>query len=315
MDELKGLVFDIQGFSVHDGPGSRTLVFLSGCPLRCEWCANPEGSELKQRLLFSTQRCKSKKNGCARCVNACPYGAITAADHEEKTIDFNRKLCNVCTTFECAKACCYEAARISGKWTTISELIRIIERDRNFWKKGGVTFTGGEPFVQKEFLKEVLKRCKKLYIHTAVETTAYVENDVFLPIMEYVDFAFIDIKHMDDEKHKEKTGVSNNLILQNITSLNASGWKGRLILRMPIINQYNDTEENIKSAIGFMIKNNLFEINILPFHRMGDSKWTQLGMTYKYKEELPTQAEKLIGIQNKFLNSKIACYVGEDVLY
>lgn len=316
MEELRGLIFDIQSFSVHDGPGSRTLVFLSGCPLSCDWCSNPEGVSLKQKILYSSQKCKYIKNKCVRCIDVCPYNAIKITGNENVPLEFDRSICDKCETFACAKACYQEAIRLSGEWMTLKELIDVIERDRNYWSAGGgVTFSGGEAFMQKDFLLAALKECKRRNIRTAIETTAFVQEENFLKTMEYIDFAFIDVKHMDPEKHKEKTGVNNGLILKNIKALADSNWQGRVILRMPVIRDFNDTDKNILELVEYMNGIGLFEINILPFHRLGDSKWTQLGMKYKYSDEEPTSPEKLEHIQDIFLENKIACYVGEEIIY
>lgn len=311
----KGLVFDIQGYSVHDGPGCRTLVFLSGCPLRCEWCANPEGMEIRQQVMFSTTKCRHTNLNCTRCLDACHQKAIELSN-DENILKIDRSICRNCGTYDCTNACFYEAIRLVGKWMSVDELMEIFNRDRQYWGQGGgVTFSGGEPFIQKDFLLEVLKKCKKAFIHTAIETTAHVATQVLLDTFRYVDFAFIDIKHMDSQKHKEKTGVGNELILNNIAALANSDWKGRLVLRMPVIRNYNDTDENVMSIIRFMKKLGLFEINILPFHRLGDSKWKQLGLNYLYSDEEGTSEEKLDHIQDLFLDERIACYVAHDTLF
>ncbi|QXM06899.1 4-hydroxyphenylacetate decarboxylase activase [Crassaminicella indica] len=312
MKEKKGLLFDIQSYSVHDGPGCRTICFFSGCPLQCEWCANPEGWTYKEKLMFAQSKCKHSK-GCTRCITACPHGAI---QFDNGKIFIDRNFCSSCKTFDCTKVCYHEALKVCGKWYTPAELMKILARDRQYWgKNGGVTFSGGEPFMQKDFLLEMLKLCKEKYIHKAIETTAYTNSHDFLQIMDYIDFAFIDIKHMDREKHKEKTGVYNDLILKNIEQLAHSSWKGRLVLRMPVIRSFNDTDENIHKLIKFMKRLELFEINILPFHRLGDSKWNQLGKVYPYKDEAPTPAEKLNAIQDLFLNNDIACYIAHDTSF
>ncbi|PAB57847.1 4-hydroxyphenylacetate decarboxylase activase [Anaeromicrobium sediminis] len=305
----KGLLFDIQSYSVHDGPGCRTLFFLSGCPLHCEWCANPESWRLCEKVMFASSKCKVSK-GCSRCIDKCPHDSITI---KENKLVLNWDLCRKCTTFSCTKACFYEALKLCGKYYEVDELLKIMDRDRQYWgENGGVTFSGGEPFVQHDFLLKILKKCRDRYIHTAIETTGYVDNSIFLNVMNYVDFAFIDVKHMDKNKHKEKTGVYNDRILENIRSLKESKWPGRLVLRMPVIKDFNDTQDNINHMVSFMKELDLFEINILPFHRMGDSKWTQLGYEYKYKNEEPTSHDKLEKIQTIFLDNDIACYIGHE---
>lgn len=312
MGKSRGLIFDIQGFSVHDGPGSRTTVFLSGCPLRCEWCANPEGREGRPLLLFSAQKCRHAKTGCGRCADACPDGALALRGDQLERKD---EVCRACRTFACAKACYHEALRLSGRWYDLGELMRILRRDRQFWENGGVTFSGGEPLAQADFLRGTLEACAEESIHTAIETTAYAACSTFLRCVSLADFAFIDVKHMDDARHMEKTGVSNAIILNNITDLKKSGWPGRLMLRMPVVRGYNDTAGNIDAMIRFMRENALYEINILPFHRMGESKWTQLGLSYAYHDEPATDGETLERIQALFLENDIACYIGGDVIY
>ena len=166
MKELNGMIFDIQSYSVHDGPGCRTTVFLNGCFLNCEWCANPESWRKTKQLMFAEGKCK-RASGCSICLKACPYNAISI--DEDNFIKLKRDICNKCDTFDCTKACYYEALRLCGKEYSVSKLMKIINRDRQFWKSnGGVTFSGGEPFYQKEFLLEVLKQCHEYYIHTAI---------------------------------------------------------------------------------------------------------------------------------------------------
>lgn len=310
MEENKGLIFDIQSYSVHDGPGCRTICFMSGCPLKCEWCANPESWHYGEKLMFSQSKCKSNK-GCKMCVDVCSQKSINI--NEDKSLNINWEKCRGCNTFECTKACYYEALKLCGKWYDIDSLINILSRDRQYWgDTGGVTFSGGEPLLQSEFLIEVLKKCKGKYIHTAIETTAYKDTKTFLEVMKSINFAFIDVKHMDREKHKEKTGVYNDLILKNIEELAKSSWNGRLVLRMPIIRNFNDSDENIIKTAEFMNSLGLYEINILPFHRLGDSKWNQLGKVYTYKSEEGTPQDKMDYIQDLFLDREIACYVGHE---
>ncbi|WFD09328.1 4-hydroxyphenylacetate decarboxylase activase [Tepidibacter hydrothermalis] len=310
-NDMKGMLFDIQSFSVHDGPGCRTTVFMSGCPLKCEWCANPESWKKEQHIMFSEGTCKYEK-GCNICRNKCLYGGLSFDENNKPQL--NWEICKNCKTFECSKACYYNALKVCGREYEIQELIKILTRDNHSWSSnGGVTFSGGEPFYQSEFLINTLIECKKNYFHTAIETTAYIDNKTFLEAMKYIDFAFIDLKHMDREKHKQKTGVYNDLILENIESIASSG--KRIVLRMPVIRDFNDTYQNIVDTISFMKKNDLVEINILPFHRLGESKWKQLGNEYKYKYEESTPVKKLEEIQDLFLENNIACYIGHDTAF
>lgn len=308
-----GLVFAIQSYSVHDGPGCRTTVFLAGCFLQCPWCANPESWDLQEKIMFAKSKCQCQK-GCRRCATACEKRGISAAEAGYPAVDWQK--CRQCTDFGCAAACPVEALKVCGKRYTPNELMRIINRDRNFWgPAGGVTFSGGEPFYQQDFLAEMVTRCHEANIHTAIETTAHVQTAVFLNIMSYIDFAFIDVKNMDSDRHREQTGVGNGLIRRNIAALVKNDWPGRLVLRMPIIQGFNDSIGNITATAAFMDELGLYEINILPFHRLGNSKWEQLGKHYAYKDYAATPQQKLEELQSIFLNRKIVCYIGSDTAF
>lgn len=269
--------------------------------------------EFGQKVLYRETKCKYKAWGCTRCVEACPYEAIRIDNKEEPPVRIDRSLCASCKTFVCTTVCLYEALEVCGKWMTVEELMNVLNRDRQYWgAEGGVTFTGGEPLLQKEFLISMLEKCQEAFIHTAIETSAYAPEEVFLEAIRYVEWAFIDIKHMDPEKHREKTGVSNEIILQNIATLAASDWPGRLIIRMPVIEGFNDSEENIVATAEFLNKVGLEEINILPFHRLGESKWRQLGKTYLYRDKEWTPDERLAQIKKIFNSYNLVCYVGHE---
>jgi pyruvate formate lyase activating enzyme len=306
--ETEGLVFDIQGYSVHDGPGCRSLVFLNGCPLRCKWCANPESWEKKRTLMFRVTKCVRAERPCTRCQEACPRQAI---GYDGAKVLIDRRHCRECTSFECAAACLSEALVTSGKAMDVDGLLRVIERDRQYWRgDGGVTFTGGEPLFQKEFVEAALKRCREAYIHTAIETTAYTGAENFFDIIRYVDWAFIDLKHMDSARHLEKTGVKNELILQNIKALAQSDWPGVMMIRVPVIEGFNDDDENIRATAEFLSAIDLTEVNILPFHRLGGSKWQQIGLEYPYQEKEGTKPEKMEHIARIFKQCGMDCYLG-----
>jgi glycyl-radical enzyme activating protein len=311
MRHNEGLIFDIQGYSVHDGPGCRTLVFLSGCPLRCRWCANPESWEKKQRVLFRATKCVHQERGCVRCRDACVRQAIRFDDNSGFTMDCG--ICRTCERYDCVSACLHEGLALSGKSVGSDEVMRILNRDRQYWGSGGgVTFTGGEPFFQKEFLKSMLQRCREAYIHTAIETSALTDTDSLFDILQYVDWAFVDLKHMDATRHREQTGVGNEQILKNISTLARSDWPGMLMIRIPIIGQFNDDDANIRASSEYLLSVGLEEVNILPFHRLGDSKWRQLGMTYPYSHQETTSDEKLRHIGQIFQQYGITCYIGSS---
>ena len=309
----KGMIFDIQSFSVHDGPGCRTTIFMSGCPLSCRWCANPESWSKKSTVMFSEPSCRYKK-GCTLCKDKCSKNALSFDKENKPVLDLN--LCNSCTTFDCAKACYYNALKYCSKEYSVDELMNILKRDSNNWRSnGGVTFSGGEPLAQSDFLLRTLKICKENNFHTAIETSGYASEKIFSEVMNYIDFSFIDIKHMDREKHKEKTGVYNDLILSNISALANSNHHGRIVIRVPVIKGFNNTDENISQLISFMHSNNLVEINLLPFHRLGESKWNQLGKKYDYANDGDITHSELEEIQDRFLENDIACYIAHDTLF
>jgi glycyl-radical enzyme activating protein len=230
--------------------------------------------------MYSDKRCRS----CGRCIKACEHKAISVGQKGQLIID--RSICDKCNEFNCTKACLSEALDLSCRSFSVEDLMKILDRDRDFWgADGGVTFGGGEPFTQHQFLFSVLKECKQRSIHTAIETCGYVPIDIFLKGMELIDWAFIDIKHMDTKEHRRATGVDNELILKNIEALTGSHWKGTLVIRMPLIPGFNDDEKNIKATAEFLKRCGLSKIDMLPFHRMGDSKYTRLGLLYAYAEK------------------------------
>jgi pyruvate formate lyase activating enzyme len=280
---------------------------MAGCPLKCEWCANPETWSLKKQIIFTKSKCQS---GCSRCVEACPQGS---AGKKNGKCRLDWKKCRSCASFKCAEVCHTEALRVCGDWRTIEELMQRVERDKEFWDdEGGVTFSGGEPLTQQAFVKNVLNRCREQYINTAIETSAYAETKAFLNVMALVDFAFIDLKHTDPTRHKSRTGVDNSLILKNILALASNGWSGRVVLRVPIIVGFNDTKLNIKTTIDFMKSAKLKEINLLPFHRLGDSKWTQLGRRYKFKSVCTPDENHMESLREPFVRAGIKCYIGSE---
>lgn len=306
-DQVKGLVFSIQSYSVHDGPGTRTTVFMNDCPLKCAWCCNPEGLFSKPILLHSNVKCLK----CGACIEACPNGAISV---ENEDLVFDRNICDKCTSMECVDVCLHEGNSVSGKYYTIAELMHRFSRERAFWgDKGGVTLSGGEPLLQKDFILPLLKDCKKSYIHTCIETTANVNSEYWLEVLKYVDWVFTDIKHMDPDKHKSMCGVKNNLILKNIKLLaQAEWWDGFIVPRIPIITGFNDNDENIIETARFVKSIGLEVINILPFHKLGESKYRQLNQTYLLGE-IPSPTEsKMKHIKALIEQEGLMCFSGHN---
>jgi len=310
-DQVAALIFDIQGFSVHDGPGCRTLVFLSGCPLRCSWCANPEGQLARPRLMVREAKCVHQHY---RCASACTRGAIEISEGGSPYPQFDRAACRQCETRDCVAACLHQALKIAGRPYTVSELMAILERDQGYWGAGGgVTFSGGEPLSQPAFLLAALQQCQASYIHTAVETSAYVDLDLLLSILPWTDWLLVDIKHTDTAAHRAETGVGNEEILKNIQAVASAGWGGRLIIRVPMIPGYNDTAENLRATARFVRGLALQEVNLLPFHRLGAGKYEQLGLDYgRYAHLAPPGRETLRRQQQVFLDEGLVCYVGAE---
>lgn len=287
----KGLIFDIRGYSIHDGPGIRTTVFFKGCYLHCPWCHNPEGQSPKLELVFSELRCR----GCQECVKNCPQHALSRSG-TETLID--REKCDLCGI--CAEECSSQALEIIGKEMTVEEVMKEIEKDRIFYDEsnGGVTFSGGEPLRQAEFLNALLEECQKNYIHTCLDTSGYAPSEILNKISDKVDLFFYDLKIMDEKKHKEYTGASNKLILENLKKLATKNKK--IIIRIPLIAGINDTEENISQTAEFLKPLKIItEISLLPYHRLGSQKYKKLNRPDPSNEfQIPSQ-EKVEEIKKR----------------
>lgn len=269
MKQCNGTIFQIQRWSINDGEGVRSTVFLKGCPLRCKWCANPESWNKNPEILFFQEKCI----GCRRCISVCSKHAITI----ENTINhFNRERCCVCA--KCCKVCPTGARKMMGSMVTVEEVLKILKRDVVFYREsgGGVTFSGGEPFAQLEFLRQLVVSCNQLGIDTAVETSGCFDLEQVKDIVEYLDCIFVDIKQMDDEVHKKMTGVSNIKILENIAQI--SQVHPNTIVRVPLIEEVNASEQNIKNMCEFLKKNTRVRgVELLPYHDFGKSKYSAIG--------------------------------------
>jgi glycyl-radical enzyme activating protein len=306
---LTGLIFDVQGFSVHDGPGCRTLIFMKGCPLTCKWCCNPEGQKPKPQMMYSQRRCRKETYSC---IGACPVGAISVNKIGDYPV-FDCSKCGTCDHFSCTKGCYNGALRVVGGYVTVQELMDTVRRDRAYWGSGGgVTLGGGEPLAQPEFTLALLKELHDAYVHTAMETCANVPWARLEKALQYLDWIFVDIKHMDPEKHKQETSVTNELILRNIERIAALGGSPRMIPRMPVVPGYNDSDNNVLAMAKFLGKIGKSEVNLLPFHRLGVSKYEQLGLDYVYKDTQPPSFERMNQIRKLFEQERISCYVGSD---
>jgi len=304
-DEVKGIVFDIQGFTVHDGPGCRTLIFLKGCTMNCLWCSNPEGISPFSEPMFRSGKCISDNN----CIVSCPFNAATQTSDG---IIFNKSVCSSCRTYNCKSSCLTGAVDIAGYSTSVTELLRIIQRDRQFWgNNGGITITGGEPFSQPGFSMQILRECYNRFIHTAAETCGNVPWNNISCSLPFLDWIFFDIKHMSSDVHKKMTGIDNSLIIHNARRL-CSEFEGRLIFRLPVISGYNDSEDNIRNTARFLLDNGKNEINILPLHHLGKEKYQLLQMEYTAGKVPVPSTDDLIRIRDLFLSYNINCYIGSS---
>lgn len=279
--EKKALIFDVQSFSTHDGPGIRTTVFFKGCPLECLWCANPEGQLAIPQLFYTKMKCV----GCMFCAKACPHGAVSAYEKPEDIEKFgfvrhDRSKCNKCETHDCVKICLQSALSVTGEWMTVDDVMSKVHRDSSFYSnKGGITVSGGDPLVYYEFVAELLKRCHEEGINTALESELCVPGRNLEAVMPYVDLYLTDIKIVDEQKHIEATGVSNKQILENLRLIGRT-CPEKACLRCPIIPGYTDAEENLHAIGEFCSENQFKRINILPYHKLGSSKHERLGSIY-----------------------------------
>ena len=258
MDKMKATIFDIQRNSFVDGPGIRTTVFFKGCNLRCKWCHNPESQSCEKQMMFYRDKC----NGCGKCLEVC--------SNHLKRCDF----CGKCELF-----CASDARRICGKEYTVDEVFSEISKDKSFYNAsgGGVTFSGGECMLNIDFLLEILKKCKETGIHTAVDTAGNLPWEYFEKIIPYTDMFLYDVKCVSENLHIEGTGVSRKRISENLSAL-STAFGGSIYIRIPIIGDYNDTEEEIEKIREYLQTIKYEKIELLPYHNIGNNKYSALGM-------------------------------------
>ena len=279
---LTGKIFDIQGFSVQDGPGIRTTVFLKGCPLRCPWCHSPESRRFETELNWLSLRCIGM-DACGYCLGVCPRGCISRGDPSRSVSgeeivypEVDKANCDECG--KCASACKATALYMCGSDMTVDDVLGKIRRDMPFYETsgGGVTISGGECLAQPEFTGELLKQCKALGVHTAVDTTGFVQWRILEGVLPYTDLFLYDLKCMDSGLHERTIGVPNGLILENALKLAGAG--ALMWVRIPVLPMFNDSEEHFRRYVEFLsgIRERVAMVQLLPYHKLGISKYARL---------------------------------------
>jgi pyruvate formate lyase activating enzyme len=288
---VKGTIFDIQTYSLHDGPGIRTTVFLKGCPLACVWCQNPESQHHQPEILFYSERC----SGCGQCITACTKQAIWTADGKSHT---ERDLCEGCG--KCADACLNSARILSGSIWSAEDIVTEVKKDEAFYKRsgGGITLSGGEPLAQPEFSTAILSLCKQAGLHTAIETTGMAGWGALKQVLKHVDLLLYDLKHMDSRSHQKCTGINNSMIHENLKRIRRN-YNIPIIARIPIIPGYNTDLKNIENTARFIV-NEMgpdTKVNILAYHRLGETKYSRLEREQIGISITPPTSEQMVIIQ------------------
>ena len=295
---MKGLVYNIQRYCIHDGSGIRTTVFFKGCDLHCLWCANPESQKMEVEKGYNSSKC----TGCNRCLTACAKQAIRVPGQTQK------EHCDFCE--KCSYYCINEAVIIYGKPYTVEELVKEVEKDSLLYRNsgGGVTASGGEPMCQLPFLVDFLKACKEKGIHTAIETHGSYPWSMTSQLLGLIDEYLIDIKHMDEKKCLQATGCKLHLVLENIRKLAKK--KQKIYIRVPIIPDYNDSVENMEAIASFAQSNPICQVHLLPYHTMGLGKYDSLGRDYPMERKEPPTAEKIKELLMVFRTYGIPTQIG-----
>lgn len=277
-----GLIFDVQHYAVHDGPGIRTLVFFKGCPLRCVWCANPESHANQPELRFASARCQQH----LACLHACAAGAIALGDG---ALQIDRSACTHCTDRACIAACPQSALTLVGETISVDALVERVAADCDFYANsgGGVSFSGGEPLAQAEFLYAVLERCRRLGLHSAVETCGLASRRVVEKVAPLVDLWLYDVKLIDPVRHREHTGADNALVLDNLRWL-ARRDPARIVVRVPIVPGLTDDDDNLNGIAALLVELGLDRVELMPYHGLGEDKHAALGRRVPFSAAPPS---------------------------
>jgi pyruvate formate lyase activating enzyme len=300
---VKASIFDIKRYAVHDGPGIRTAVFFKGCPLHCRWCHNPEGVETRAELLMRPGICAR----CYACLDSCPHGALRKDKDGSVAVDHN--LCDACSA--CVEICPTGALQIAGRTIGLRELLGEVEKDRIFYDQsgGGVTLTGGEPLMQHEFVGAFLEALRQRRIHSVLDTSGYAPEDVFRRTAAGADLLLFDLKLLDEARHKEWTGVSNRLILDNLKWAASSG--PPVNIRIPLVSGVNDDADEIERMADFIAAlKTVRSVNLLPYHKGGVEKAARLGKASAFPEFPLLRRERVREIRDLYRDRGFAVKTG-----
>ncbi len=294
----KGIIFNIQKFSIHDGPGIRTTVFLKGCPLKCKWCSNPESQLEKIQISCDKTKCTH----CKSCINTCPAKSISM---QNNNIVVDADTCIGCGN--CIQKCPTSALSFEGEYKEVDEIVKVCMQDIDFYEEsdGGITISGGEGMSQPQFLKALIKKLKEHNLHVAIETTGYIDPTVFQELASMLDLLLFDVKHYDSIKHFEGTNVHNELILENLK------WSVEhninLLVRIPVIPDFNDSLDDAIGLATILQNFGIKKAQLLPFHQFGEKKYELLNMIYTLKDKKALYPEDLHEYQQIFIDKGIEC--------
>lgn len=299
---LKGSIFNIQRYSVQDGPGIRSTVFFKGCPLRCLWCSNPESQVASKEIIHRNSRCTR----CCRCLGICPYQAVFL---NNGGIRIERGLCDNCG--QCVDVCDPQAIETAGREVTVEEVLEEVKKDSLFYRNsnGGVTISGGEPTFQPDFAQALLEECQRAGMHTTVDTCGYTSPGVMKKVLAYADLVLLDLKHMDDAMHRQITGVSNELILNNARMIVDLGVP--MMVRIPVIPGINDSKENIGATARFVVSlERVTRVDLLPYHRLGVAKYEGLDREYALVSLVSPPTEHVQELRELVRSYGLDCEIG-----
>jgi pyruvate formate lyase activating enzyme len=300
---MSALVTNIQGYSIHDGPGIRTVVFLKGCGLECRWCSNPECISPRPEISFFKSLCTR----CGKCAGACPENALDLEPDKPPRID--RKRCTGCGL--CSSVCYYQALVLNGKPISVESVFDAVKRDAMFYQPsgGGVTVSGGEVLLQPQFVSSLLEVCRRKGIHTCIETSGYGSESALQQILPFLDYVLFDLKLMNSNRHLIYTGKTNELILANAGIVAQN--QAEFLFRMPLIPGVNDDPENIRQTAKFLqaLGPRALRIELMPYHRLGTGKYESLDRIYPMAELTSPELEQVERVKNAFHELGIACTV------